>query len=84
MRDWFLDHSGARHLRPNKERAGSQHPMVAGTQQMPSDSEEIQDHSVDRQEPLRLSGGFEPAHLSLSLSRRLMRDFGPVVGVNVP
>ncbi len=46
---------------------------------MPSDPEEIQDDAVDRQESLRLSGGLEPAHLALSLSRRLMRDFGPVV-----
>ena len=48
---------------------------------MPSDPEEIQDDSVDRQEPLRLSGRLEPSHLSLSLSGRLVRDLSPVVGV---
>ena len=55
--------------------------MAGWPNQMPSDPEEIQDDAVGRQESLRLSGGLEPAHLSLSLSRRLMRDFGPIVGV---
>ena len=40
---------------------------------MSPDPEEIQHESVDREKPLRVHGGFEPAHLSLALSRRLMR-----------
>jgi len=69
---WFLDQSGTRDLRPNKEGALSQYPVVGWPNQMPSDPEEIQDDAVGRQESLRLSGGLEPAHLSLSLSRRLV------------
>ncbi len=46
--------------------------MIGRPEQMPSDSEEIQDDSVDRQESLRLSGGLEPSHLSLSLPGWLM------------
>ena len=40
---------------------------------MSPDPEEIQHESVDREKPLRVRDGFEPAHLSLALSRRLMR-----------
>ncbi len=50
-----------------------------GPQQMSADPEEIQYESVHREEPLRMHGGPEPAHLSLALSRRLMRDLSPVV-----
>jgi len=48
---------------------------------MPPDPKEIQDDSMDRQESLRLSGGFEPSHLSLPLSGWLMGDFSTIVGV---
>jgi hypothetical protein len=46
-----------------------------------SDSEEILNDSVHRPESLRLTNGFEPPHLSLALSNRLMRDFSPIVSV---
>ncbi len=55
--------------------------MAGWPQQIPSDPEEIQDDSVDRQESLRLSRGLEPPHLSLPLSGWLVGDFGPIVGV---
>ena len=45
---WFPDQSGARHLTPSKEGAGSQYPIVGWAQQMPSDAEEIQNDAVDR------------------------------------
>ena len=48
---------------------------------MSPDPEEIQHESVDREKPLRLRGGFEPAHLSLALSRRLMRNLCAVVRI---
>ncbi len=76
-----LNHSGARHLMPNNEGALPQDPVAGWPRQMSSDPEEIQDDSVDRQESLRLSGGLESSHLSLSLSGWLVRDFSPVVGV---
>jgi len=78
----FLNHSGARHLRPNKKRAGTQHPVVGWPKQMPPDPKEIQDDSVDRQESLCLSGRFEPSHLSFTLSGWLVRDFSPIVGIS--
>ena len=50
---------------------------------MSPDPEEIQHESVDREKPLRVRSGFEPAHLSLALSRRLMRNLCAVVLVSV-
>jgi hypothetical protein len=44
-------------------------------------AKEILNESVHRQESLRVSGGFEPPHLSLALAGRLMRDFGSIVFV---
>jgi hypothetical protein len=55
--------------------------MVDRPQQVASDSEKVLDHSVYRPESLHLSDGFEPSHLSLALSDRLMRDFSPIVGI---
>ena len=64
---------------PNLEGASSQQAMVDGPHQVTSDAEEIEHESVHRQEALRVSGGFEPSHLSLPLSCRLMRDLRSVV-----
>ena len=50
---------------------------------MSPDSKEMQHESVHGQESLRLPGRFEPAHLSLALSRRLMRHLGTIVRVSV-
>ena len=55
--------------------------MIGRPQQMPSDPEEIQDDAVDGQETLRLNGGLESSHLSLSLAGRLVGDFRPIVCV---
>ena len=57
--------------------------MVRRPKEMSPDSEEIQHESVDREKPLRVRSGFEPAHLSLALSRRLMRNLCAVVLVSV-
>ena len=48
---------------------------------MSPDPEEIQHESVDREKPLRVRGRCEPAHLSLALSRRLMRNLCAVVRI---
>ena len=56
-------------------------PVVARSQSVPAQVEEIADNTVYRQKPLRLASGFELAHLAFPLSGRLMRDFSPVVGV---
>ena len=41
---------------------------------MSADPEEIQDESVDREKPLRGRRGFEPAHLSLALPAKQLRN----------
>jgi hypothetical protein len=48
---------------------------------MPADTEEILDDSVEGQELLRLTCGFESSHLLFSLAGRLMRHFDAMVGV---
>ena len=64
--------AGTRHLIPHAERTGSQRPVVNRSEQVTADTEEVLHESVHREKPLRVRGGFEPAHLSLALSRRLM------------
>ena len=53
--------------------------MGNGAQDVMSDTKEILDKSVHRQEALRVRGGFEPSHLPLALPRRLMRDLRSIV-----
>ena len=53
--------------------------MVNRSEQVAADAKEILHESVDREKPLRVRGGSEPAHLSLALSCRLMRDLRAVV-----
>ena len=57
--------------------------MVGRAHEVPSNGEQVLNDSVNREESLGLLRRLEPAHLSLSLSRRLMRDFGSVVGVTI-
>ncbi len=46
---------------------------------MTPQAKEIPNEAVHRQESLRVSGGFEPPHLSLALAGQLMRDFCSIV-----
>ena len=46
---------------------------------MSANPEEIQYESVDREEPLRVRGRCEPAHLSFAVPRGLMRDLRSIV-----
>ena len=46
---------------------------------MTSHTKEIVNESVHRQEALRVRGGFEPAHLSLAVPRRLMGNLRSIV-----
>ena len=63
----------------NTEGTRSQHAMSDVAQQVTSDTKEILHESVHRPEALRVSGGFEPAHLPLALPRRLMGDLRSIV-----
>ena len=55
--------------------------MVSQPQEVSTDSEEILHDTVNRREPLELSGRFEPPHLALPLTRRLVGDLGSIVRV---
>jgi hypothetical protein len=46
--------------------------VVNRPQQVTSHTKEILNEAVHREKPLRMRSGFEPAHLSFTLSRRLM------------
>ena len=50
-------------------------------QEVSTDSEEILHDTVNRREPLELSGRLETPHLALPLTRRLVRDIGSIVRV---
>ncbi len=50
---------------------------------MTTHAEEIEDEGLDREKPLRVRGGLEPAHLALALPGRLVGDFRPIVRVPV-
>ena len=55
--------------------------MVSRSQEVSTDSEQILHDTVNRREPLELSGRLETPHLALTLSDRLMRDLRAVVRV---
>ena len=55
--------------------------MVSRPQEVSTDSEEILHDTVNRREPLELSGRLEPPHLALPLTRRLVGDLGSIVRV---
>jgi len=54
---------------------------MLGAKEMPSAGEEVVDHAVDGEEPLRVRRRFEPPHVVLPLAARLVGDLGAVVGV---
>ena len=55
--------------------------MVSGPQEVSTDAEEILHDTVNRREPLELSGRLETPHLALPLTRRLVGDLGSIVRV---
>ena len=55
--------------------------MVSRPQEVSTDSEEILHGTVNRREPLELSGRLETPHLALPLTRRLVGDLGSIVRV---
>ena len=57
--------------------------MVHRSEQVATATKGILHEAVDREKPLRVRGGFKPAHLALTLARRLMRDLRSVVLVLV-
>ena len=71
--------AGARRVVPYQEGTGSQRPVVSRPKQVAPHAEQIPNEAVHGQESLRVSHGFEPPHLSLTLTGRLMRDFSAIV-----
>jgi len=55
--------------------------VICASQQVPSDSKEILNDTVQREKALRLAGRFETTHVPLSLPGWLMREFGTIVRV---
>ena len=55
--------------------------MVSRPQEVSTDSEEILHDTVNRREPLELSGRLETPHLALPLTCRLVGDLGSIVRV---
>ena len=55
--------------------------MMSRFQPVPSNSEKIQNETVNKEESLSLSGGLEPSHLPLPLPGWLVRDFRSIVRV---
>ena len=54
---------------------------MRSSQEMAPDAEQIQHDTVNRREPLELSGGRETPHPALTLSGRLMGDLRAIVRV---
>ena len=61
-----------RHLPPLSHRVAAELAECSAGDQMALDVEEVVDGRMDGEEPLRGRGRFEPLHLSLSSSHRLM------------
>ena len=59
-------------LGPDLEGSSSGSSIVDGREVIAAKREEVVDLVMRREEPLRLAGGFEPLHLPLASSRRLM------------
>ncbi len=76
-----LASSPSDNLDPSYEGPTTKQPVVARSQSVPTQVEEIANNTMYRQEALRLSSGFELAHLAFPLSGRLMRDFCSVVRI---
>ena len=67
------------HCLPDSEGARTQKSMML--HQVAYRSEKILDNGMEGEELLGLTSGFESANMPFSLTGRLMRDFGPIVGV---
>ena len=73
--------SGRRYGAPRGERARTQKSLMAGPKPMSPNGEQVAHNVVDREEPLGLCRRFETPHVALASARRLVGDYGPVVGV---
>jgi hypothetical protein len=66
-------------LRPKLEGPGPCGSLVAGGEVIAAEREEVVDLVMRREQPLRLTGGFEPLHLPFASPHRLVRILGSVV-----
>ena len=73
--------AGARHRIPFNERAGAEQTVVSRPQEVSTNAEQILHDTVNRRDPLELSGRLETPHLALTLAGRLMGGFRAVVRV---
>ena len=73
----------ARHLSPCRKGPNTEHAIMGSAHQMSTAAKQVVNGTMNRQKPLCLSRGFEPAHLSFSLPCRLMRDFRSIVSAAI-
>ena len=66
-------------LSPELEGSSSGSSIVGGGDVFAAEWEEVVDLVMSREEPLCLTGGFEPLHLPFASSGRLVRILGSVV-----
>ena len=72
---------GENHAIPRDERLGSPQPVLHSPQEVPTHPEEILHDAEHRREVLQMGGRLEGTHLTLTLSRRLVEEFGAIVRV---
>src|SRR6202521_2784694 len=73
--------SGRGYGAPRGERARTQKSLMARPKPMSPNGEQIAHDVMDCEKPLGLCRRFETPHVTLASARRLVGDFGPVVGV---
>jgi hypothetical protein len=71
-------------LGPDRKGPPPDSSVVSGGEMIAAEREEVVDPVMRREKPLCLAGGFEPLHLPLASSRRLVRILGSVVEPFVP
>ena len=71
-------------LRPKLEGPGACGSVFGGGDVLTAERKEVVDLFMGREEPLHLTGRFEPLHLPFSPPGRLVRILGPVVEALVP
>ena len=74
---------GTRHLLPSHRCSNPKQAVVPRPHEMSSKPEEITNHPMHEQKPLRLTGRFEPSHVAFTLPCRLMRDLDQIICIAV-
>jgi hypothetical protein len=71
------------HVLPNLEHLRTQEPIVDRLHQVAAKSKQVLRQAMECEKPLRLSRRGKPTHVTFSLARRFVRDFGAVIRIDV-